>query len=312
MALISIIIPVYNEEDNLLLIHERLSNALKNVTHNYEIIFVDDCSVDSSFQILKDISIVDNQIRVIRFSRNFGSHAGCLAGLMNANGDACAFLSADMQDPPEMIPRFIEKWEEGYEIVMGHREVEKGTINSLSKLYYMLVRKFALKNMPETGTDVFLVDRKVIEAITEMREKHTSIFGLLLWSGFNQTFLPYERQQRQKGVTKWTLGKKVKLFVDTFVSFSFFPIRLISYTGVIFAVLGFIYAAVIIANRLFFSKIIEGWASLMVVLLVVSGIQMLMLGVLGEYLWRSFDESRNRPPFIVSEKIGFDKEITIK
>jgi dolichol-phosphate mannosyltransferase len=306
MALVPIIIPIFNEEDNLPILYQRLNKITENSKHNFEFIFVDDCSSDSSFPILKELSSKDSRVKIIQFSRNFGSHAGCLAGLINSKGDACAFISADMQDPPELIQRLIEQWENGHEIVMGVREGEENPISFFSRLYYLLVRRFALKNMPEKGTDVFLIDRKVVDTITDMKEKNTSIFGLLLWSGFSQAFVPYKREHRQKGSSKWTFGKKMKLFVDTFVSFSYFPIRLISSIGIIVALTGFAYAIVIIFNRVFFLKAVEGWASLMVVLLLVSGIQLLMLGILGEYLWRSFDESRKRPPFIIKNMMGFD------
>lgn len=308
MSLVSIIIPVYNEEENLPVLHEALLNSFKDSTHEFEVIFVDDFSTDNSLSILKEISSRDRRVKIIRFSRNFGSHAACMAGLMNSKGDACAFISADMQEPPSLILQFIKEWEKGSRIVMGLREAEEKQYSFFSKIYYKLVRKFALENMPERGTDVFLIDRKVVDAITHFNEKNTSIVGLLLWSGFSQAFIPYKREQRQRGLSKWTLGKKTKLFIDTFVSFSFFPIRLISLIGIVVALVGFIYAAIVMANRLFFAKAIEGWASLMVVLLLVSGIQLLMLGILGEYLWRSFDESRNRPPFIIDQRIGFDKE----
>ncbi|MCI0469387.1 MAG: glycosyltransferase family 2 protein [Nitrospirae bacterium] len=303
MLLVSIIIPVLNEEDNLKALYERLCAIEENPEYAFEFIFVDDGSTDDTVNILAELSTLNPKVKILRLSRNFGSHAACLAGLMNAKGDACIFMSADMQEPPEMIRQLISQWKNGYEVVMGLRE---GKVGLFSRLYYFLVRRFALKNMPESGTDVFLIDRKVAAAVSGMREKNTSIFGLILWSGFKQLFIPYNREKRKAGVSKWTLGKKIKLFVDTFVSFSYFPIRLISIIGILFALIGFIYASIVVFNRLFFYETIEGWTSLMVVLLVVSGVQMLMFGILGEYLWRNFDESRKRPPFIISERIGFD------
>jgi dolichol-phosphate mannosyltransferase len=153
--------------------------------------------------------------------------------------------------------------------------------------------------MPEGGTDVFLIDRKVIDAVVSMNEKNTSVFGLILWSGFKQSLVTYKKGTRYKGISKWTTGKKIKLFIDTFVSFSYLPLRMISVLGTLFAFLGFLYASLIIFNRLLFSVPVEGWASLMVVLLVVSGVQLIMLGIIGEYLWRNFDSSRKRPAFII-------------
>lgn len=306
MSLISVIIPVLNEEENIAPLFRRLDSISKSSFHNFEFIFIDDGSTDNTFSVLGKIALEDPRLKIIRFSKNFGSHAACLAGLINSKGDACALISADMQEPPELIEWLIEEWRKGHEIVMGIREEEGSSVSSFSKLYYFLVQRFALKNMPEKGTDVFLIDRKVVDTIKGMKEKNTSIFGLILWSGFSQAFIPYKRVNRQKGISKWTFGKKMKLFIDTFVSFSYFPIRLISFIGMVVALIGFVYAAVVIANRLFFAKAIEGWTSLMVVLLLVAGVQLLMLGILGEYLWRSFDESRKRPPFIIKDMLGFD------
>jgi dolichol-phosphate mannosyltransferase len=308
MALLSIIIPSYNEEENLPVLYERLKHVAETLEHTFEFIFVDDGSSDGSFQCLEDLARKDSRVKVIKFSRNFGSHAACLAGLAQATGDACTFLSADLQDPPEMIVTLISEWARGYEVVFGIREWGKESSRLFPKIYYKAVRRFALKNMPETGTDVFLIDRKVVDAVVSIREKNTSIFGLILWSGFKQTIVQYRKGMRQKGISKWTLGKKIKLFIDTFVSFSYIPLRLISVVGIMLAFLGFLYAFFIVFNRLFFSVPVEGWASLMVVLLVVSGTQLVFLGILGEYLWRNFDETRKRPPFIIDRMIGFKEE----
>jgi len=308
MALLSIIIPSYNEEENLPVLYERLKHVAETLEHTFEFIFVDDGSSDGSFQCLEDLARKDSRVKVIKFSRNFGSHAACLAGLAQATGDACTFLSADLQDPPEMIATLISEWARGYEVVFGIREWGKESSRLFPKIYYKAVRRFALKNMPETGTDVFLIDRKVVDAVVSIREKNTSIFGLILWSGFKQTIVQYRKGMRQKGISKWTLGKKIKLFIDTFVSFSYIPLRLISVVGIMLAFMGFLYAFFIVFNRLFFSVPVEGWASLMVVLLVVSGTQLVFLGILGEYLWRNFDETRKRPPFIIDRMIGFKEE----
>jgi glycosyltransferase involved in cell wall biosynthesis len=308
MALISITIPSYNEEENLPVLYERLKHVAEALEHTFEFIFVDDGSSDGSFQLLEDLARKDSRVKVIKFSRNFGSHAACLAGLAKATGDACTFLSADLQDPPEMIATLISEWAKGYEVVFGIREWGKESSRLFQKIYYKAVRRFALRNMPETGTDVFLIDRKVVDTVVSIREKNTSIFGLILWSGFKQTIVQYRKGLRQKGISKWTLGKKIKLFIDTFVSFSYIPLRLISVVGIMLAFMGFLYAFFIVFNRLFFSVPVEGWASLMVVLLVVSGTQLVFLGVLGEYLWRNFDETRKRPAFIIDRMIGFNTD----
>jgi glycosyltransferase involved in cell wall biosynthesis len=304
MALISVVIPIFNEKENLAILHSKLDEIASQSADEFEFIFIDDGSSDGSFSFLKDLSKEDSRVKVLSFSRNFGSHAACLAGLMYSNGDACTFLSADLQDPPELIHELINEWRSGREVVIGVREAEKDSGRFFQKFYYKLVRKFALANMPENGTDVFLVDRKVVDAVISMGEKNTSIFGLILWSGFDQAVVSYRKRARQRGISKWTLAKKIKLFVDTFVSFSYVPVRVMSVLGIVIAFTGFIYALIVIAARLFYSAVIEGWTSLMVVLLLVSGVQMVMLGILGEYLWRNFDESRKRPPFIVKDSVG--------
>lgn len=301
MSLISVIIPAYNEEESLPLFYDRLARSVVSLVEACEFIFIDDGSTDATFEVLRKISARDSRVRAIRLSRNFGSHAACLAGLTYARGEACAFISADLQDPPELLGVLLDPWRKGHEVVIGVRQWEDTSSRLFQKIYYKLVRRFALQTMPEEGTDVFLIDRKVVNAVIAMGEKNTSIFGLVLWSGFSQTVVSYIKGTRVKGRSKWSTSKKIKLFIDTFVSFSYFPLRIMSVVGIAIALAGFIYALVIIIARLFFSQAIEGWASLMVILLLVSGVQMVMLGTLGEYLWRNFDESRRRPPFIIRD-----------
>lgn len=305
---ISIVIPTFNEEENIPLLYQRLKELSAGSAYGFEFIFIDDGSSDGSYPLLKQLSEQDQRLRVIRFSRNFGSHAACLAGMQHAAGDACSFIAADLQDPPEVVLQLAEQWMKGYDVVMGVRDRDGRGSGILSKVYWKMVRRFALKDMPETGFDVFLIDRKVVDAVSSIGEKNTSVFALILWSGFNQALVTYKKMTRQRGVSKWTLGKKIKLFVDTFVSFSFFPIRMISLIGILIALAGFMYAALVIFLRLFRAVPIEGWTSLMVVILVISGVQLIMIGVLGEYLWRNFDESRKRPSFIIREMLGMGKD----
>ncbi len=311
MALISILIPVLNEEENLPLFYRQLRDFAEKSSDRYEFIFIDDGSEDQSFHLMKTLSEKDSRIKVLKLSRNFGSHAACLAGLTSSRGDACVSMPADLQDPIELIQRMTEEWKRGHEIVFSVRDGEGSSPGLLQKIYYWMVRKLALRNMPETGVDIFLLDRKVVNVVVSIQEKNTSLLGLVLWIGFSQKSITYKKGVRYKGISKWTLGKKIKLFIDTFVSFSYFPIRTISVVGILFAILGFLYASVIIVNRLIFAAPIEGWSSLMVIILVVSGIQMMMLGILGEYLWRNFDEARKRPSFIVAERIGFEEDNTL-
>lgn len=312
MKKISLIIPIFNEEETIPFLYERLKEIRGAVLPDeLVVLFVDDASTDNSFSILSEIASQDRGIKIIRFTRNFGSHIACLAGIVNSDGDACAFISADLQDPPEILPSLIKKWKEGDDIVLGVRDKNREDsilVKLLSRIFFSLMKKFALKNMPDRGMDVFLIDRRVMDVIKNMREKNPNIFGLILWTGFKQSEISYHKEARQRGRSKWTLSKKIKILIDSFVAFSFLPIRLISVVGFLVAFLGFIYACVVILNRLFFLEPVPGWSSLMVVILLVSGIQMIMLGMLGEYLWRNFDETRNRPSFIIDKTIGFDKD----
>jgi dolichol-phosphate mannosyltransferase len=205
-----------------------------------------------------------------------------------------------------MLLTMLEKWRAGAFIVWGTREQRDDPLSSrlFSRLYCTLMRHLALGDMPNTGLDLCLIDRKVINTVTTMSEKNTSIFGLILWTGFPQVFVPYHRQSRKRGKSRWTLSKKVKLMVDSFVSFSFAPIRLVTYLGLIFASLGFAYGAFTIVRALMGLSTVQGWASLITVILLTSGLQLVMLGIVAEYLWRTFDESRCRPSFIIRETLG--------
>lgn len=306
---LSVIIPVLNEEENVPHLVAAVDEAFRSRPGvALELVFVDDGSRDGTFDALTAISRGDPRVKIIRFSRNFGSHAALLAGFEHCTGDAAAYMAADLQEPPEMLLTMLDKWREGSFIVWGTRVQRDDPLSSrlFSKIYCKLMRHLALGDMPDTGLDLCLIDRKVIQAITAMREKNTSIFGLILWTGFPQVFVPYNRQQRKRGKSRWTFSRKIKLMVDSFVSFSFAPIRLVTYIGMIFAVLGFGYGLLTVVRYLMGFTAIQGWASLVTVIVTLSGIQLVMLGIVAEYLWRTFDESRRRPPFLIRETSGFD------
>jgi len=312
--LVSVITPAHNEAANLALLFSRLKKSLDATGFDWEWILVDDASIDDTFPVFRKLAAEDQRLRGCRFSRNFGSHRAIACGLNNAPGNCAIVLAADLQDPPEEIPRLLEEWEKGAQIVWavrGKREGHIGKDKLFSKIYYKLMRySLAMKNLPPTGADFFLLDRRVIVAFNEFGENNVSIFSLLSWMGFRQKSILYDKQSRRFGKSGWTFKKKIKLVVDTITSFTYFPIRLMTYTGFLFALIGFCYLAVVLFNALR-GVPPQGWSSLMTVLLVVSGIMMFMLGVLGEYLWRALDEARHRPRYLIEDSLNMSQSETV-
>jgi dolichol-phosphate mannosyltransferase len=304
MSMISIILPTYNEEGNLSELHNRLSAiARKTHQHDFEFIFVDDCSQDKTPDILQDIALTDDRVKTIRFARNCGSHAAVAAGLQFCGGDVAIMLAADLQDPPEIIPQLLLEWEKGSKVVWGIRDKREGenffTI-ACSRFFYFLMNRLTNVSQPPTGADVFLIDRQVIEAFRQSPEKNTSVYMLIAWLGYTQTYITYVKEARHAGVSKWTTSKRLKLFFDSLISFSYLPLRFMSLMGAISAFLGLLYSLVIFINA-FRGIPVQGWATLMIVVLLLGGFQMAMMGMLGEYLWRTYDETRGRPRYVIEK-----------
>ena len=306
-ATVSIVTAFYNESQNLPIFRERITALLDSLDESGEVVLVDDHSSDESPLLARQWAEQDQRVKYVRLSRNSGSHAAFSAGLRYCTGDCAVLLAADLQDPPETTPQLLKRWHEGSDVVWAVRVAREGvkwSTKATAGAYYWLMRRFALPDMPAKGADFLLVDRKVIDAYNEVGEKNTSILAMILWMGFQQSFVPYVKQARQHGSSKWTLAKKLKLFVDSVVSFSYAPIRVMSLFGVGIAITGFAYALVVVAGRLLgWIETGTGFAALMTVLLVGQGVIMTMLGVLGEYVWRSYDESRGRPRYIVETSI---------
>ena len=303
---ISVITAFMNEAANLPAFRERVVRVAEGLDAELEVVLVDDHSTDESPEMAKAWAGEDPRVTYLRLSRNCGSHAAFSAGLAEATGDCAVLLAADLQDPPETIPQLLEKWQEGFDVVWAARTARRGerwTTKLFSRTYYQVMRRVALPDMPPTGADFLLMDRKVIDAYNAIPEKNTSFLALVLWMGFRQTVIDYVKEARQAGRSKWTFSKKLKLFVDSIVSFSYVPIRLMSYLGLAMAFCGFVYAAVVVVGRLTGWIVAgTGYAALMTVLLVGQGMIMAMLGVLGEYLWRTYDEARRRPWYIIEER----------
>ena len=252
---------------------------------------------------LRELVEKDSNIRIYSLSRNFGSHAAILCGLSNCTGDCAIVKAADLQEPTELVLEMVESWKKGNNVVLAVREgrEESKQQTLFANLYYWLVKKTALPNMPEGGFDVYLLDRKVINVLMQLDEKNSALTGQILWSGFRTETVYYTRLAREIGTSRWTLKKKIGLVLDTLFSFSTLPIKAVSLIGVISFVGAIIWAIVVFIFKMLGLISVSGWTTLFIFNLFSFGIIMLTLGILGEYLWRTFDASRNRPPYIIEE-----------
>ncbi len=302
--LLCVVTPAFNEAKNLPLLYDRLREVLAASDVDWEWVVVDDHSSDGTYGAVQDIARRDPRVRAVRLARNFGSHTAISCGLHHARGDGAVVMAADMQDPPEALPGLVARWRRAAHVVWAARAGREGETAStigFSRLYYLIMRRLVgLKEMPADGADFFLIDRRVIDAFRQFNETNVSIFALLTWMGFRQETVAYTKQARRHGRSGWTLAKKIKLLLDSVASFSYFPIRLMTGLGSAVAVLGLLYSGLVLINGLA-GRPPQGWTSLMATVLVLGGGQMLMLGVLGEYIWRALDESRRRPRYLIEE-----------
>jgi len=310
--LISIVVPVFNEEDNLHRFYDAVTAVLRGIDgHDWEFVFVDDGSRDRSFAVIEELRGRDPHVTGLRFARNFGSHVAIAAGIDHCRGDCAVIMAADLQDPPALVREFVARWHEGYDVVWGARTGrDDGMLRSwLMALFYRAVRRFAIPTYPKGGTGSFcLVSRRVVETFRQCTERNRLTFGLIAWSRFKETRVPYRRPQREAGESSWTLSRLVKSAIDTFISFSFLPIRAISYFGLFVSLLSFAFGFYVVVNRLVWGTKVEGWTSVMLAVLVLGGVQLTMIGVLGEYLWRILDETRDRPLYVIDRELGIAKQ----
>lgn len=301
---VSVVIPVYFNEDNLFPLYDDLKEKfIDKIDYEYEIVMVNDGSEDNSYKIMCELAKKDEHIKIISLSRNFGSHAACLCGLSNATGDCAVIKAADLQEPTELIIEMVESWKTGNNVVLACREERQESRRQVgfANLYYWLVRKTSLPNMPKNGFDIYLLDRKAIDVINCLDEKNSAITGQILWSGFKTGIVKYTRKAREIGTSKWTLKKKIRLVSDTLFSFSTVPIRLLEIVGILAFVVGIVWGIVVLIAKITGNIPVGGYATLFIFNLLSFGITMLSMGILGEYLWRTFDASRNRPPYIVED-----------
>ena len=303
MSKISIVIPVYYNADTLELLYEDMKEKILGKLENYEIVFVDDGSGEDSWKVMNHLRERDPHVRLLKLSRNFGEHAALLAGLSVCTGDCAVTKQADLQEDSCIILEMYESWKRGNKVVLAVRKERKENAVKVffANMYYALIRRIVNKNMPVGGCDCYLVDRKVIEVLERLDEKNSSLTLQVLWAGFRTDMIYFVRQDREIGKSRWTLSKKVKLVMDSVMSFSYFPLRFMSGLGIVFNIMAVILLLMVLIEKFTKGTPIVGWASLMCVILCASGIIMLMLGILGEYIWRTLDAARTRPPYIIDE-----------
>ncbi|PZO28183.1 MAG: glycosyl transferase family 2 [Flavobacteriaceae bacterium] len=309
MMKLSFVIPVFRNQGSIFPTYEKIKNLLIKLNLDYEFIFVNDGSDDNSIFELVNIHNEDNKVKVLSFSRNFGQVPAIIAGMKEVTGDAAISLSADLQEPIELIESMITKWKAGNEIVICHRVDREDSFiaNNTSAVFYKLI-KISNPKMPKGGFDFLLIDKKALIYFNEIDERNRFFQGDILWLGFNTAFIPYNRLKRTIGKSQWTLSKKMKYFIDGLLNTSYVPIRLMSLIGIIISLLGFIYSFVIAYNRFFNNTPFDGWAPIMILILIIGGLIMLMLGIIGEYVWRTYDETRKRPIYIIKDRLVKNEE----
>jgi dolichol-phosphate mannosyltransferase len=300
----SVVIPVYNEELVVYETYNRLKAVMDSLNRPYELVFVNDGSMDNTAAILKSICESDQNARMVDFSRNFGHQLAITAGMDYAVGDAIVIIDADLQDPPEVIPQMLEKWSEGYDVVYGKRLKRQGETlfkKWTAKLFYRFLKSMTTEELPLDAGDFRLIDRKVCDALKSVNERSRYIRGIISWLGFRQTYVEYVRDKRFAGETKYPLKKMIHFALDAITSFSYKPLKLASYFGSFLSALSFLYLLVVIYQRLFTNTTITGWASTLAVSLFFNGIVLIILGIIGEYIGRIYDEAKGRPLYIVRE-----------
>ena len=306
-----VVVPFLNEAESLPLLYERLCVALAKEPEAFEVLFVDDGSTDASAAWVAGRAAQDSRVKLLRLSRNFGHQLAITAGMDHAVGDAVVIMDADLQDPPEVVPELLRRWREGHEIVYAVRTSRGGEPwhkRLLAATFYKTFRRMASVDVPLDAGDFRLVDRKVIEALKQVRELHRFVRGLTCWVGFSQSAVHYERAPRHAGVTKYPVWKSMRLAWDAITSFSSTPLRWMTGIGLLVSLAGLLQAIRVVVDRLLYPGSMErGWASLVAITLFLGGVQLVSLGLIGQYVGRIFEETKKRPLYFVKEKLGLDE-----
>jgi polyisoprenyl-phosphate glycosyltransferase len=309
--LISIVIPIHNESTALPILYERLGKMSSARSEQFEFIFINDASKDNSLQIMQGFHQKDPRVKVANLSRNFGHQIAVTAGIDLSRGDAVVLMDGDLQDPPEVIPQLIDKWLAGFEVVYAVREKRSGeTIfkKITAQVFYRTLRKITGLDLPLDAGDFRLMGSRVVNALQNMREGHRYIRGMVSWVGYKQTGVKYARDSRYGGETKYTLLKMIKFALDGITSFSDLPLKFASYLGFFSTVVAVLLILKVFFSFFVFHNAVPGWASLMVVVLFIGGVQLVVLGIMGEYIGRTHDEVRGRPLYFLDETLGFERE----
>ena len=309
--LVTILVPAYNEQDVLNMLYERLKNIMDNLSkYDFEVLFINDGSKDNTLNIMKDLRKIDSRICYLNLSRNYGKETAMIAGLDYAKGDCVIIIDADLQDPPELIPQMLTYWEEGYDDVYAKRKSRKGESflkKFTSKMYYKMLQSVTNIEIQKDTGDFRLLDRRCVEALKSIRESQRYTKGLFSWIGYNKKEILFDRDPRAAGQTKWNYGKLINLSIDGLTSFTTAPLRWAAIIGILVSFAGFIYMLGIIFKTLFYGIDVPGYSSTMVVILFLGGIQLIFLGVIGEYLGRTFNEAKSRPIYFI-DRYNEEKE----
>ncbi len=308
---LSVVIPIFNEEETLEVLYGRLSKVLDGTGEDYEVIFVNDGSRDRSELLLRDIQKRNPRFKSIHFSRNFGHQTAITCGFDHAKGRAVIAMDGDLQDPPEVLPDLLARWREGYDVVYAVRQKRKEGLlkRTAYKTFYWVLHKVSYLDIPLDSGDFSLIDRRVIDVLHSMPERNRFVRGLRTWAGFRQIGYEYAREARFAGQSKYSLGKLMKLAFDGLVSYSYVPLRLVSNVGLLVSMTALAYMGYLLVARMFGDMPIQGWTSTVVILLFLGGIQLLSLGVIGEYVGRIFEEVKHRPQYVVRDRVGFDGDV---
>ncbi len=308
MPKLSIIIPCYHNELNISVTSQELIRNEEKFPKDvvFEYLMIDDGSKDNTLTELRKFkAMYQYKVKIIKLSRNFGAYNAVLAGMKHATGDCNVVIAADLQDPPELMVNMYDYWLKGVKLVVANRqEREDGFVSRMfANQYQKLMRKYALPNLPKGGFDYCLFDKQLRDQVVSINEKNTNTLYMLAWLKYDFVAIPYTRRKREIGKSMWTFNKKIQLFIDSFVSFSYAPLRLITIAGLTLGVLAFLYSIFVIIGKFMGLIPVAGWTAMMVVFLIISSFQMISLGIIGEYMWRNLEASRNRPNFIIEEMI---------